>query len=43
MYDIDFDPTDKIKGGYIKKFLLYPPFWIEPKNKIITNLKMEKI
>ncbi len=42
MHDIDFDEADKVKGGYIKKFLLHPPFWVEPKNQVAFPLKWKK-
>lgn len=42
MYDFDFEETNKIKGGYIKKFLLHPPFWNDPSNKIGFQLNWKK-
>lgn len=37
-HDINWEPVDKIKGGYIKHFLLHPPFWSEPNNSINNPL-----
>ncbi|MBN4082978.1 GIY-YIG nuclease family protein [bacterium AH-315-A23] len=42
LHDFDFDETDLIKGGYIKKFLLYPEFWLKPENQIAFNLNWKR-
>lgn len=42
LHDFDFDETDLIKGGYIKRFLLFPEFWSKSENKISFRLKWKK-
>lgn len=41
-YDLNWDGVDRIKGGYIKHFLLYPPLWTQPNNSINMLLNWEK-
>lgn len=41
-HDFDTDEADLIKGGYRRKFILYPPFWDEPANQITFPLTWKK-
>ncbi len=42
IHDFDWDHRREVKGGYIKKFLLYPAFWIDPSNLIPNPLKWRR-
>lgn len=43
VHDFDWDLKHKVKGGYVKKFLLYPGLWIDENNKFDYNIKWNRL
>lgn len=41
-HDLDTNESDKIKGGYRKKFILYPTFWTEKANEVGHKLNWKR-
>jgi hypothetical protein len=42
MYDIEWDKVGTLRGEYIRKFFLFPNFWVEPDTEISIHLTWSK-
>jgi excinuclease UvrABC nuclease subunit len=42
MYDIEWDNVGTLKGNYVRKFFLFPNFWIESETEITQSLEWKR-